>query len=124
MQKLIFPYEWLDDYDKLTHVRPVAYRAFYSSLKGGSAITLKEYDHFIREFSKQGCTMAILLQTRDALCQRAICLEELCNQVMRGELFGFLQVDIHVPDYSKERFSEFCLCSSWIPFLKKQYPGT
>ena len=23
VQKLVFPYEWLDDYDKLQHVRPV-----------------------------------------------------------------------------------------------------
>ena len=28
--------------------------------------------------------------------------------VMKGELFGFLQVDIHIPNYLKERFSEFC----------------
>ena len=34
--------------------------------------------------------------------------EELCNHVMKGELLEFLQVDIHVPDYLKERFSEFC----------------
>ena len=30
IEKLVFPYEWLDDYDKLTHVGPVAYEAFYS----------------------------------------------------------------------------------------------
>ena len=34
-------------------------------------------------------------------------VQDLCNQVMKGALFGFLQVDIHVPDDSKERFSEF-----------------
>ena len=36
-------------------------------------------------------------------------VQELCNQVMKGAIFGFLQVDIHFPDDSKERFSEFCL---------------
>ena len=34
--------------------------------------------------------------------------EELCNQVMNGELFGFLQVDIHVPDKIIDKFSKFC----------------
>ena len=35
-------------------------------------------------------------------------VQELCNQVMKGESFGFLQVNIHVPNNSKESFSEFC----------------
>ena len=35
-------------------------------------------------------------------------IRELCDQVMKGALFGFLQVDTHVPDRLKERFSEFC----------------
>ena len=35
--------------------------------------------------------------------------EELCNQVMSGELFGFLQVNIHVLDELIDKFSEFCL---------------
>ena len=34
--------------------------------------------------------------------------EELCNQVISSELFGFLQVDIHVPDELIDKFSEFC----------------
>ena len=34
--------------------------------------------------------------------------EELCDQVLRGELFGFLQVDFHVPDELIDNFSEFC----------------
>ena len=38
MQKLIFLYEWLDDYNRLTHVGQVVYKAFYSNLKGGSTI--------------------------------------------------------------------------------------
>ena len=33
LQKLMFPYEWLDSYKKLNHVGPVSYEDFYSSLK-------------------------------------------------------------------------------------------
>ena len=33
LQKLMFPYEWLDSYKKLSHVGPVSYEDFYSSLK-------------------------------------------------------------------------------------------
>ena len=35
--------------------------------------------------------------------------EELYDQVMKGELFRFLQVDIHVPDELIDKFSKFCL---------------
>ena len=35
--------------------------------------------------------------------------EELCSQVMKGILFGFLQVNIHVPDELIDTFIEFCL---------------
>ena len=35
-------------------------------------------------------------------------MEELCNQVMNGELFGFFQVSIHVSDKLIDKFSEFC----------------
>ena len=35
-------------------------------------------------------------------------MKELCNQVMNRELFGFLQVDIHIPDELIDKFSEFC----------------
>ena len=34
--------------------------------------------------------------------------EELRNQVMKGMLFGFPQVDIHVPDELIDKFSKFC----------------
>ena len=33
LEKLIFPYGWLDSYEKLSHVEPVGYENFYSSLK-------------------------------------------------------------------------------------------
>ena len=35
-------------------------------------------------------------------------MEELCNQVMKGTLFGFLQVNIHIPGELIDKFSEFC----------------
>ena len=35
--------------------------------------------------------------------------KELCDQIMQRELFGFLQVDIHVPSVH---------CLLWIPFPK------
>ena len=34
IEKLAFPYEWLNSYDKLSHVGPVLHCEFYSSLKG------------------------------------------------------------------------------------------
>ena len=33
LQKLMFPYKWLDSYKKLSYVGPVSYEDFYSSLK-------------------------------------------------------------------------------------------
>ena len=33
LQKLMFPYELLDSYEKLSHVGPVSYEDFYSNLK-------------------------------------------------------------------------------------------
>ena len=44
LKKLMFPYEWLDSYEKLSHVGPVSYEDFYSSLK--STITRDEYEQF------------------------------------------------------------------------------
>ena len=51
----MFPYEWLDNYDRLTYVGPVAYSESYSRLKGSSTITREEYDKFVQEFSNRGC---------------------------------------------------------------------
>ena len=36
-------------------------------------------------------------------------ISDLCDKAMMGELFGFLQVDIHVPDKLLEKFSELSL---------------
>ena len=41
LQKLVFPYEWLDSYEKLSHVGPVGYEDFCSSLK----ITIAKYEY-------------------------------------------------------------------------------
>ena len=47
-------------------------------------------------------------------------VRKVCNQVMKSASFGFLQVNIHVPNDLEEGFSEFCpLFSLWIPFWKK-----
>ena len=55
VQKLVFSYEWLDNYDKLQHVGDVECEHFYSKLKGGLTITLEEYAEFIKEFHFRGC---------------------------------------------------------------------
>ena len=55
LQKLAFPYEWFDSFDKLNHKGPVKYEEFYSSLKGGITKSQEEYQNFCHEFSKRGC---------------------------------------------------------------------
>ena len=54
LQKLMFPYEWLDSYKKLSHVGPVSYEDFYSSLK--ATITRDEYEQFIKLLKENDCT--------------------------------------------------------------------
>ena len=34
-------------------------------------------------------------------------IRDLCDKVLIGELFGFLQVDFHIPDELLEKFSQF-----------------
>ena len=55
LQKLAFPYEWFDSFEKLNHKGPVKYEEFYSSLKGGITISQEEYQNFRDEFHKRGC---------------------------------------------------------------------
>ena len=55
LQKLAFPYEWFDSFEKLNHIGPVKYEEFYSSLKGGITISKEEYQNFCDEFRKKGC---------------------------------------------------------------------
>ena len=58
---LMFPYKWLDSYEKLNHVGLVNYEDFYSSLK--SAITTDEYEQFLKMFKENDCaTMGDWLQ--------------------------------------------------------------
>ena len=55
LQKLAFPYEWFDSFNKLNHKGPVKYEELFSSLKGGITISQEEYQNFCDEFSKRGC---------------------------------------------------------------------
>ena len=55
LQKLVFPYEWFDSFEKLNHKGPVKYEDFYSSLKGGITISQEQYQNFCEEFHKRGC---------------------------------------------------------------------
>ena len=55
LQKLAFPYEWFDSFNKLNHKGPVKYEEFYSSLKCGITISQEEYQNFCDEFRKRGC---------------------------------------------------------------------
>ena len=55
LQQLVFPYEWLDSFEKLNHKGPVKYEDFYSSLKGGETISQEQYQNFCEEFRKRGC---------------------------------------------------------------------
>ena len=54
LQKLMFPYKWLDSYKKLSHVGPVSNKDFYSSLK--PTITRDEYEQFLKLFKENDCT--------------------------------------------------------------------
>ena len=55
LQKLMFPCEWLDSYEKLSHVGPVSHEDFYSSLKS-SNIKRDEYEQFLKLFKENDCT--------------------------------------------------------------------
>ena len=55
LQKLMFPYEWLDSYKKLSHVGPASCEDFYSRLKPPS-ITRDEYKRLLNLFKENGCT--------------------------------------------------------------------
>ena len=55
-------------------------------------------------------------------------IEELCNQVMKGTLFGLLQVDIYVADELIDKFSKLCslfvadVLDKSIPSHMHEYP--
>ena len=50
----MFPYKWLDGYEKLRHMGSVSYDDFYSGLK--STITRDEYKQFLNLLNKNDCT--------------------------------------------------------------------
>ena len=50
----MFPYEWLDSYEKLSHIEPVGYEDFYSSLK--PTIPKDEYEQFFKLFKANDST--------------------------------------------------------------------
>ena len=54
LQKLMFPNEWLDSYERLSYVGPVSYEGFYSSIK--STIARDEYEQFLKLFKENACT--------------------------------------------------------------------
>ena len=54
----MFPYEWLDSHKKLSHVGPVNYEDFYSSLK--PTITRDEYERFLRLFKENDCITRVI----------------------------------------------------------------
>ena len=55
LEKLVFPYEWLTSYEKLSHEGPVAHEHFYSSLSGKNTLSSEEYEEFCAEFHKREC---------------------------------------------------------------------
>ena len=58
LQQLMFPFEWLDGYEKLSHVGPVNREDFYSSLK--PTITGNEYGRFLNLFKENDCTTIVI----------------------------------------------------------------
>ena len=65
LQKLMFPYEWLGSYKKLSHLGPVSHEDFYSSLKS-SNITRDEYEQFLKLFKENCTTMGDWLRVYNA----------------------------------------------------------
>ena len=55
LEKLVFSYEWLTGYCKLSHVGPVAREHFYSSLGGKNTLSSEKYEELWAEFYKRGC---------------------------------------------------------------------
>ena len=51
----MFPYEWLDSYEKLRHVGPISYEDLYSNLKSYNT-TRDEYEQFSKLFKENDFT--------------------------------------------------------------------
>ena len=54
LEKLVFPYQWLTNYEKLSYISLVKRKDFYSSLTK-KTISRQEYRKFKRELYKRGC---------------------------------------------------------------------
>ena len=54
LQKLMYPYEGLDGYEKLSHVGQVSHEDCYNSIK--STITRDGYKFFLKLFKENCCT--------------------------------------------------------------------
>ena len=54
LEKLVFPYKWLTNYEKLSYIGPVKRQDFYSSLTK-KTISRQKYRKFRKEFYKRGC---------------------------------------------------------------------
>ena len=55
LKKLVFPYEWLTIYNKLSHVGPVGHEHFYSSSSVKNTLSPEECEELCAEFCKRGC---------------------------------------------------------------------
>ena len=64
LEKLKFPYEWLDSYEKLSYVGPAPHEVFYSHLKGKNLLSLQDYEEFVKKFHARGCVTMM-----DWLCE-------------------------------------------------------
>ena len=53
LQKLMFPYEWLDSYEKSSHVVQGSYEDFYCSLQ--STIARDKYGQLLKLFKENDC---------------------------------------------------------------------
>ena len=63
LEKLKFPYKWLDSYEKLSHVGPASYEVFHLHIKGKNLLSPQDYEEFVKEFHARGCaTMMDWLQ--------------------------------------------------------------
>ena len=102
LQKLTFPYEWFDSFNKLNHKGPVKYEEFYSSLKGGETISQEQYQNFCDEFHKRGCeTMEDWLEEYNLADVEPFieALEKTREQYYKDEI-GLLKDAVSIPGIS------------------------
>ena len=54
LEKLVFPYEWLTNYEQLSHKGPVEHEHFYTSLSGKKRFLLKSMKSSVQSFTSGG----------------------------------------------------------------------